>query len=96
MLEKDLLYEQICRLNDRTQKRVDTHKDTALNVAQQVLLLVPTMLGSLRTPIATCPHYVGLSTYSYCYLSPLCWALYVLLLHRSLSIKLVSKTLHIK
>ncbi|KAL5481265.1 hypothetical protein EMCRGX_G021396 [Ephydatia muelleri] len=37
MLEKDLLYEQICRLNDRTQKKVDSHKGTALNVAQQVI-----------------------------------------------------------
>ena len=36
MLEKDLLHEQICRLNDRIQKKVDAHRDTALNVAQQV------------------------------------------------------------
>lgn len=36
MLERELLYEQICRLNDRIQKKVDVHKDTALSVAQQV------------------------------------------------------------
>ncbi len=36
LLEKELLFEQVCKLTDRANRRVDSQRDSTLSVAKKV------------------------------------------------------------
>ena len=61
MLEKDLIFEQVCRLVDRVHKKADTGKSDTLHLAKNVSMQLKLLLMCSKKPLK-----VGKQLFSKC------------------------------